>query len=208
MSDEIEKRRRIRAADSDRDAVLDVLQSAHANGRLDPMEVDERQTKALEAKFLDELPELISDLPEGQDLDRQLDRIVGQGSGASQALNVRHRASVPATGEPMNRVAVMSGTSVVVPQGTPEIASYNFMGGDTLDLRDALGPGQTITLTSYSLMAGHDILVAPGTRVDDRTLNLMGGNDVHGKAGDGSEGTLVLKGVSIMAGHDIKVREA
>lgn len=205
MADEIEKRRRVRASDDDRDAVLEVLRSAHASGRLDPEEVDERQTSALSAKFLDELPDLIDDLPEGQQLNAQL--LAMTGDAASQAVLPRPRPSGLARGENVNRVAVMSSSTVVVAQGTPKVSTYNFWGGDTLDLREALGPGVSVTVESYSVMAGLDIIVPEGTRVDDKTVNVMAGNDVHGGPTDGTEGTLVLTGVSVMAGHDIHVRK-
>ena len=65
--------RRIRASDRDRDAVLDVLAAAHASGRLDPFEVDERQTAVVRAKFLDALLDPIADLPEGAEVTRRIE---------------------------------------------------------------------------------------------------------------------------------------
>ena len=68
MSDELLPHRRLRAGDADRDAVLNVLQRAHAAGRLTVEELGERQDAALLARFTDEFPQLVADLPEGGEL--------------------------------------------------------------------------------------------------------------------------------------------
>lgn len=210
--------RRIRASDHDRDAVLDVLAAAHASGRLDPFEVDERQTIAVGAKFLDELLEPIDDLPEGAELTLRIQRQLGIGPAgpgpAAAGTIVAARTSgtgevVPAragTGPEENSVAVLSGREIEVAPGTPVVHSYSFMGGDDIYLTDALGPGVEIRLDCYAVMAGNTIYVPGGVRIIDRTVNIMAGNDVKKSArGDGSNGTLVLTGFSLMAGHDVKI---
>ena len=52
----------LRAADRDRDVVLQVLAEAYADGRLDRQEYDERAESTSHAKTLGELPPLIADL--------------------------------------------------------------------------------------------------------------------------------------------------
>jgi Domain of unknown function (DUF1707) len=54
---------RIRASDADRDRATALLREHHAAGRLDAEEFDERMNKALDAKTLGELDELMADLP-------------------------------------------------------------------------------------------------------------------------------------------------
>jgi hypothetical protein len=54
---------RLRAADSERAAVVDVLQDAAARGLLTHDEAGERMAAALAASFRDELPPLTADLP-------------------------------------------------------------------------------------------------------------------------------------------------
>ncbi|GAA4284758.1 DUF1707 domain-containing protein [Brevibacterium daeguense] len=221
MSDsqgEIEpRRRRVRAADADRDAVLEVLAKAHANGRLDTGEVDERQTHALRAKFLSELPELIDDLPEGRELTHRINSqlfphpYAGGGPGAIVPSDASGPSGevIPAragTGSTENSVAIMSGRDLVVQPGTPVVHLYALMGGDSIYLSEVLGPGVQVTLEAYSMWAGHDIYVPGGVRIIDKTFNVMAGNDIHKHArGDGSNGTLILTGFSLMAGHDIKL---
>ena len=54
---------RIRASDADRDRVATMLREHHAAGRLSAEEFHERMERALDAKTLGELDELLTDLP-------------------------------------------------------------------------------------------------------------------------------------------------
>jgi hypothetical protein len=60
---------RIRASDADRDRVVSLLREHHAEGRLTAEEFHQRLDRALDAKTLGELDELLADLP-GIDLYR------------------------------------------------------------------------------------------------------------------------------------------
>ena len=57
---------RMRAADSDRERVAEQLRSAHADGRLDLTEYDERLQQAWAARTYGELETLTADLPQAQ----------------------------------------------------------------------------------------------------------------------------------------------
>ena len=54
---------RIRASDADRDRATALLQEHHAAGRLTAEEFHDRMDKALDAKTLGEIDELLADLP-------------------------------------------------------------------------------------------------------------------------------------------------
>ena len=54
---------RIRASDADRDRAAALLREHHAAGRLTAEEFQDRMEKALEAKTLGEIDELLADLP-------------------------------------------------------------------------------------------------------------------------------------------------
>jgi hypothetical protein len=54
---------RIRATDQDRDAVVAELVRAHGSGALDPVEFDDRMSRALQAKTRGDLSALLADLP-------------------------------------------------------------------------------------------------------------------------------------------------
>jgi hypothetical protein len=53
----------LRASDADREAVIDRLRKAAAEGRLEPDELEERVEDALRARTYGELAQLVSDLP-------------------------------------------------------------------------------------------------------------------------------------------------
>jgi hypothetical protein len=68
MMDNVEEqspRDRMRVADTDREQVAGRLQSAHAEGRLDLAEYDERVRQAWAARTYGELDRLTADLPRG-----------------------------------------------------------------------------------------------------------------------------------------------
>lgn len=191
--------RRIRASDADRDAVLQILQTAHAAGRLDVVELGERQDAALQARFTDELPLLVDDLPEGATY-----------RGSSTASPAVRPSAMPPVGvaEGPTSVTFMTGKDVQVPPGTAFYRNFAWWGGDNIHLGDVMGPGVVVTLELHAIMAGHDIYVPEGVRVLDETIAIMAGNDIRKEArGDGSNGTLILKGFLFWAGNDVQLEE-
>lgn len=197
MSD-LAPRRRLRASDADRDAVLQVLQQAHAEGRLSIEELGERQDLVLRAKYMDEFRDVVDDLPEGREL-------VATDSGN---LTARRPAPPPAVGQAeRTTVTFMSGREIMIEPGTRLYRNFAWWGGDNIDLTSAMGPGVVITLELHAIMAGHDIIYVPeGVRVVDESIAIMAGSDVDREArGDGSNGTVILKGFLWWAGHDVKL---
>lgn len=197
---ELEKRRRIRASDSDRDEILHVLQEAHVAGRLTVEEIDERQAQALEARYVDELEDLVDDLPEAQH------RAVARAAG--KAVSFNRRPSVPTRVDEPRRfsVTVMSGTAVHLEPGSPGISNFAWWGGNDIYVADAMGPENVVVLELSAIMAGHDVYVPPGVRVIDESIAIMAGNDIHPDAqGDGSNGTVIIRGLLWWAGHDVKI---
>ncbi|MHA6513755.1 DUF1707 SHOCT-like domain-containing protein [Tessaracoccus sp. Z1128] len=195
MSDELVPHRRLRAGDADRDAVLTVLQRAHAEGRLTVEELGERQDAALRVRFTDEFPQLVDDLPEGLELAT---------STVAPLQPLAHAAPVVAAGAPS--FTIMSGREVDVAPGTTLYRNVAWWGGDTIHLDDVMGPGVVLTMELSAVMAGHDIYVPAGVRVIDESIAVMAGNDIEGPArGDGSNGTLVLKGFLFWAGNDVRL---
>lgn len=194
---EMDPRQRLRAGDADRDAVLQVLQQAHAQGRLSIEELGERQDVVLRAKYLDEFNGVLEDLPEGRGL------MAVDGDQPA----IRRPAPLPSTGaSERTTVTFMSGRDVTIESGTRHYTNFAWWGGDNLDLTPAMGPGVVITLELHAIMAGHNIYVPEGVRVLDESIAIMAGTDVDREArGDGSNGTLVLKGFLWWAGHDVKL---
>ncbi|HSO69211.1 MAG TPA: DUF1707 domain-containing protein [Arachnia sp.] len=195
MSDELLPHRRLRAGDADRDAVLNVLQRAHAAGRLTVEELGERQDAALLARFTDEFPQLVADLPEGGAL----------AVGHPAMLAPQPHLPPAVVGSPPS-LTILTGREVDVAPGTTLYRNFAWWGGDTIHLDDAMGPGVVLTMELSAVMAGHDIFVPAGVRVIDESIAIMAGNDVESAArGDGSNGTLLLKGFLFWAGNDVKL---
>lgn len=191
--------KRFRASDDDRDAVLTILQQAYAAGRITVDELAERQEAALGAKYLDVLPDLVEDLPEGSAL------AVRPGNTPA----ARPGTPLPAASPEATTLTFMSGKDVDLAPGTTLYRNFAWWGGDTINVVDAMGPGVVLTLELHCIMAGHDILVPEGVRVIDESLAIMAGNDIAKDArGDGSNGTLILKGFLWWAGSDVKLASA
>lgn len=194
---EMERRKRLRAGDADRDAVLTVLQQAHADGRLSIEELGERQDRVLGAKYMDEFDDVVEDLPEGRGLMQD----------GSDHLATRRPGPLPTTGAPeRTTVTFMSGRDITIEPGTRRYTNFAWWGGDNIDLTSAMGPGVIVTLEMHAVMAGSDVYVPEGVRVLDESIAIMAGNDIDRAArGDGSNGTVILKGFLWWAGHDVKL---
>ncbi|MDN5571928.1 MAG: DUF1707 domain-containing protein [Propionibacteriaceae bacterium] len=194
--------RRLRASDADRDAILALLNEAHAVGRLGVADLRERQEAALHAVFVDELPPLVADLPEGV------------GWGAPAGLAAPGSAMVPRSGKAVvtpdgvtMTASVMSGRRIDLEPGQ-SVRSIAVMGGDDIHLGAALGPGVTLILELHSLMGGNNVYVPSGVRIVEETHGVMGGNDIRKRAqGDGSNGTLILRGWQVIGGNYVKLEK-
>ena len=189
--------KRVRAGDADRDAVLEILQQAHAEGRLSIDELGERQDRVLRATYMDQFDDLVDDLPGGR----------GLRTTEPEGLAPRRPAPVPGRGQPeRTTVTFLSGREVTIESGTRSYTNFAWWGGDHIDLSSAMGPGVVVELHLHAIMAGHDIYVPEGVRVVDESIAIMAGNDIAQEArGDGSNGIVVLKGFLWWAGHDVKL---
>ena len=192
---EIERHRRLRASDADRDAVLTILHEAYVAGRLDLDDLTHRQEQALAARYIDQLPELVADVPEGHALDGRW------------LLPTRRRAKAPvaASNGAGWTATILTGRRIDLERGA-SVRNFALMGGDDIYLRDALGPGVVLTLELPAVMGGHSLHVPRGVRVVEETQAVAGGNSIRRSAqGDGSNGTLVLRGMLVLGGHTVKL---
>lgn len=188
--------RRVRASDAERDETLQVLQEAYAAGRLTPEELDERQQRVLETRFVDELGAVVDDLPEAGRM----------GVAVTQPRSVPQ----PVAPHPAHQTwTIMSGRTTVIEPGTTLYRNFAWWGGDDIYLSDVMGPGVHLVLELSAIMAGSDIYVPAGVRVLDNSTAIMAGNYVESEAsGDGSNGTLELRGFLFWAGHDVKLERS
>ncbi|HEV3382093.1 MAG TPA: DUF1707 domain-containing protein [Trebonia sp.] len=184
----------LRASDTDRERVAEILRQAAGDGRLTLEELDERLDAVYAAKTYAELEPITNDLPD---------------SGASHVPAPAPPAD-PARfgGQPgsATAVAIMGGFERkgdwVVPK---EFNCVAFMGGGELDMREARFEEQTVKINIVAIMGGVEITVPDDANVRVQGIGIMGGFD-HSSNGGGQPGgpTIVVTGVALMGGVEIK----
>ena len=135
-----------RASDRERDAVVQRVQDAFAEGRLDDAEFDERSRAALTARTHADLDALLADLPAASPAPGPAPVLPGPGRFA-----VALKSSVRRAG----RWRVPERYTTVV-----------YKGGGWLDLRAAELSGPVTTFLAVAYKSRVTILVPPGVRVE------------------------------------------
>ena len=189
--------RQLRAADTDRDRVAELLRQAAAEGRITFDELDERISRAYAAKTFADLEALTSDLP-------------GPGVSAPAPAAPRYQPpDLPAgTQAPAISLAILSGTKRAGPWLVPPAyTAVAICGGVELDLRDAKFTAPEVTIQAFCLMGGVSITVPEDMGVDVSGIGIMGGFDHHA-SGPGAAGAPHLKvvGFALMGGVEVKRR--
>ncbi len=137
----------IRASDQERDAVVQRVQQAFAEGRLDDVEFDERMRTALTARTHADLDVLLADLPAAS-APAQAPAAGGRGPGR---FAIALKSSVRRAG----RWRVPDKYTTVV-----------YKGDGWLDLRAAELSGPVTTFLTVAYKSRVTILVPPGVRVE------------------------------------------
>jgi len=139
----------IRVGDRDRDAVVQRLQEAFAEGRLDDEEFDHRTRAALTARLSSDLAVLTSDLPESAQSSRTVaPAVAGRKVGR---LAVAYKSSVRRAGRWQ------------VPE---QFRTVVYKGSGHIDLRAAELTGPVTTLFAIAYKSRIDVLVPLGVRVE------------------------------------------
>lgn len=182
----------LRASDVDRSAVVDILQSACADGRISLPEHSERTERALQAKTVGELGALIADLgraPQGM------------------VPTVPNQAPAPADlpSYPTSR-AIMSEVRRLGIWLVPERMSVtSLMGSVRLDMREVYFAQHRVVIDVSLMMAELQIRVPQGLRVEDRTKVIAAEVNVKGLGAPRADApVLVLTGSCVMG--EISVR--
>ncbi|WP_306999100.1 DUF1707 SHOCT-like domain-containing protein [Amycolatopsis thermophila] len=155
----------MRASDTDRERVAQILHNALAEGRITVQELEERLDTVYAAKTLAELEPPVADLP---------------GVSASAVEPARPRALTPDDrigGVPGSKasIAVMSGVTRKGPWTVPaEHTSVAFWGGVEMDLRSARFAERHTTITAVAIMGGIDIVVPDDIIVEVTGIGFMG----------------------------------
>ena len=189
-----------RASDAERNQAIDQLRAAYVEGRLDQEEFDERSGDALKARTIGQLERLFHDLPDSY----------RHGAPSYQAHSSAPVVR-PGTGSG-NRVAIaiMSGVDRKGAWQVPvESTAFALMGAIELDLRSAILSGQVTNINAVAIMAGIEIIVPPGIRVESSGFGFMGGWDNRARNdGVGPEAPVLrVRGVAFMGSVDIRTKD-
>ncbi len=211
VPDRVNDALRLRASDADREKVAGLLRDAYAEGRLSPVEHDERLTEVYAATTYGELLPLLSDLP------------LAPGSftvpGAGQVVSVSPGQDLARRDD--DQVAVIDTTRVSEAQGgsfafmsetkkhgriilPPDSSQVAVMGNVELDLSGAVLTSVETTIQTYAIMGSVSIVVPEGVHVVVDVQAIMG-NAVEPPRSDPPPGAPVMriKGLAFMG--EVKV---
>ncbi|MDT4937061.1 MAG: hypothetical protein QOG80_732, partial [Pseudonocardiales bacterium] len=153
----------IRASDSERQAVINRLSAACADGQLTLDEFSERSGVAWAAVTRGQLDEITRDLRLPV---RTADSTAAAPEGAEETIKPRRRWIVAVMGGEHQRGRW---------RAERNIGALAFMGGVVIDLRDATLESDEVDITAWSLMGGVHVIVPEGFPVDFSGFMLMGG---------------------------------
>ena len=180
---------RMLATDQNRNQVVDELSAAVSRGQLTLQEFEERSKKAWEARYLENLLPLISDvtlnpqtvvgMPSTDAVPYSTHTPAPSHSPTAQdaVASVRRRITGTPGGSEVSFAifggAVRKGDWIVPPSHT----SIAIFGGNSIDLRQALWENDHIEISAYALMGGIDIIIPEGARVICDGFGVFGGFD-------------------------------
>ncbi|MGE0159484.1 MAG: DUF1707 domain-containing protein [Gemmatimonadales bacterium] len=189
-----------------RQVTIDALCEHFANDVMTVEEFERRVDTAHNAESVDELRELLRDLPGAG-----LPAVAGAGSTAPAA---RGFAVAPSDQvRPTAHSVAILGGSRRVGRWTPARVNNAIAvcGGVELDFREAIMPPGVTELKIFAMWGGVDVIVPPGMNVECHGVGIMGGFD-HAPdtiaAPDPMAPTLRVSGVALMGGVHVTVRHA
>lgn len=178
----------MRADDTDRMQMAQLLGKAAESGRLEVNEYEDRLARVYAAESRDEL-----------------DRMSYEFSGS--VLRPRpHSAKLPPPAPSTLLLSIMSGFERIGRWNVPKrLTTFSLWGGGFVDLRYADFTSADVEIRSYSIMGGQTILVPPEVTVDVRGRGVMGKFD-HSATGTGAPGAphVVIRGFSFWGRVGVK----
>jgi hypothetical protein len=193
-----------RPLDHTRQVTIDALCEHFANDVMSVEEFEARIDVAHRAATVDELRELLQDMPSGN-LPATTDQ-------ATQPVPAGQHPVVPREHMKENgyAIAILGGAKRTGRWSPARVnQTIAIMGGVELDFREAALPAGVTELKIYALWGGVEVIVPPGLNVESHGIGIMGGFDHAGDdlpRSDPSAPVLRVSGVALMAGVDIKVR--
>lgn len=195
---------RLRASDADREHSAARIREAHAEGRLDPDELDERLDRVYRAKTLGELAEVTRDLPPAGTSS------VVAGGPVGMSVSTEEARRLAAEGQGRETISAVFGG---VERGgrwlvEPHTSVSVLFGGVDLDLREAVLAQREVVVQCAVVFGGLSITVPPGVRVTSRANAFMGGIDLSKveSATDPNAPTIRITGTCLMGGIDVRTK--
>ncbi|ACV78323.1 DUF1707 SHOCT-like domain-containing protein [Nakamurella multipartita] len=192
----------LRASDDDRNAVARILQTASDEGRITPVELQERLDTLYRTKTLRELEPLTWDLPGHREL-------APRPAATPVSLNKPTAGSTTERigGTPTSSVAIgiMSGATRAGAWVVPaQFSAVAVMGGVDIDLTKARFAERQVTITALAIMGGIDIVVPEDVTVVVNGVGLMGSFEDNARTPGTVDGPVVrINGLALMGGVDV-----
>ncbi len=204
---------RMRASDADRERVAGLLRDAYADGRLSPVEHEERLADVYRAATYGELVPVLHDLPVPPGT-----LAVPAGAGA----DVVAVSGLPAAGPTGTAGAVVLApdqagqgeTSVVAIFGgferkgrwilAPKLNATCIFGGGDLDLTEVVLTSQETEIQVVCVFGGIDIIVPDGIAVRVESAAIFGGSDAPRTAAPPGAPLLRITGAVVFGGIGVK----
>ncbi|MFI1013259.1 DUF1707 domain-containing protein [Streptomyces sp. NPDC020965] len=188
----------MRASDSDRERIGELLRDAVAEGRLTMEEFEQRLEIAYQARTQGELEPLIRDLPATGTAPVSMAKT---GSG-----RWRDRIGGPAT----SRLA-FAFWGAFERKGRWTVGrrfnSFAVMAGGDIDLREARFEEREVVIRCFALMGGIDVAVPPNLNIEVSGFGLMGGFGEEGNGDvepDPEAPTVRITGFALMGGVGVQ----
>ncbi|MFD8393615.1 DUF1707 domain-containing protein [Streptomyces sp. NPDC059680] len=192
----------LRASDSDRERVAEVLRDALAEGRLDMAEFEERLEATYKARTYGELAPITRDLPaSGAPAPAPVSFTKEPAPSGSWAGRI-----VGGEGSSAGAVAIMSGFQRKGRWTVPKrFNCFAFWGGGEIDLREADFADREVEINCVAIMGGVQVIVPPGVEVVVRGIGIMGGFDHPRDDGPPEPGAprVVIGGLAFWGGVDV-----
>ncbi|MGW7527200.1 DUF1707 SHOCT-like domain-containing protein [Streptomyces sp. NPDC054783] len=192
----------LRASDSDRERVAEVLRDALAEGRLDMAEFEERLEATYKARTYGELTPITRDLPaSGAPAPAPVSFTKEPARSGSWARRI-----VGGEGSSTGAVAIMSGFQRKGRWTVPKrFNCFAFWGGGEIDLREADFADREVEINCVAIMGGVQVVVPPGVEVVVRGIGIMGGFDHPREDGPPEPGAprVVIGGLAFWGGVDV-----
>lgn len=186
-----------------RQVTIDALCEHFANDAMTVEEFEARIDVAHRATTLDELRDLLSDLPSGN--------LPAAAHSAHPATRATGRVAPREHQKETSYAVAIMGGSRRQGQWTPARVTNTIavMGGVELDFREAALPPGVTEVKIFTLMGGVEVIVPPDLTVESHGIGILGGFDHAGNDAvhpDAGAPVLRVSGVALMGGVDIKVR--